>query len=208
MDNNNTYTIEDNYNFFEELSKELNNNANIDSINDNICMITHQPLTYNSIELPCHHKFNYYALYTELCLINKTKTNKKNIMCPYCRKLFFKFIPYIPLPNISRVKGVNCPLNKCMDNVKCSYVFSKGKKKNTVCNKICFEDKNGTFCNKHNNNNDNNNNEIEIAWTDEMESLFTTKKINELKELLKMNKMKISGSKKELVKRLVINKYK
>jgi len=202
--NNDSFVIEENYNFFEELSKELNSDTK--NNNDNICMITHEPLTYNSIKLPCNHKFNYYALYNELCLHNQNKVNKKYIMCPYCRTLFDKYIPYIPLPNISKVKGVNFPLNKCMDNIKCSHIFSKGAKKNTVCSKICFEDENGIFCSKHINNTSNNENEI--TWNDEMENLFKTKKINELKELLKMNKMKLSGSKKELVKRLVINKYK
>jgi len=49
------YIIENNVNFYDELNKELLE----ESINDNICLLTHVPLEQNPITLECNHKFNY-----------------------------------------------------------------------------------------------------------------------------------------------------
>ena len=70
------YVLEDNFNFFEELksNSDINdeyNNTNDNNTTDNTidkCMISHMPLTYNYITLPCKHKFNYISLYNELII--------------------------------------------------------------------------------------------------------------------------------------------
>ena len=48
------YIIEDNINFFSELKKELNDSSNKETKsekNEDICLITHQPLSENYITL-------------------------------------------------------------------------------------------------------------------------------------------------------------
>ena len=62
------YNIEGGINFYNELSKSLNNNDNDnnndnnndnDNDNDNECLISCMPLTENYVTLECNHKFNY-----------------------------------------------------------------------------------------------------------------------------------------------------
>ena len=59
------YTIEGNINFYDELYKCLDDDSENDE--DNICQISGLPLSNNCIQLECNHKFNYDALYTEIC---------------------------------------------------------------------------------------------------------------------------------------------
>ena len=62
------YNIEGGINFYNELSKSLNNNDNNnDNDNDNECLISCMPLTENYVTLECNHKFNYEPLYKEIC---------------------------------------------------------------------------------------------------------------------------------------------
>ena len=59
------YEIEDNLDFYTLLNssnKELEN----DISNNNLCLISYEKLTDNSITLDCKHSFNYYPLYQEI----------------------------------------------------------------------------------------------------------------------------------------------
>ena len=58
------YIIEDNFDFYNALKAE----EPAESVA--VCMISHEPLTYNAITLSCKHSFNYIPLYNELCLYN------------------------------------------------------------------------------------------------------------------------------------------
>jgi hypothetical protein len=181
-----TYIVEDNFDFFKELNEGF-----VNSVLDDKCMISHLPLTSNYITLPCNHSFNYLPLYTELCLYN----NKKNINCPYCRKLSNKLIPFIPLPNVKRMLGVNYPDKDCLPAPACSVIIKMGVNKGLPCggNGIVTDD--GTFCLKHIPKDD--------GWTPEMDVLSKKKSVIELKEMLREKGMKVGGVKKELVKRLL-----
>ena len=44
---------------------------------------------------------------------------------------------------------------------------------------------------------------VEIEWTDEHKSLYKKYKVVQLKEILKNHKFKTSGTKKELIKRIL-----
>ena len=202
------YIIEGNINFFDELNNE------VDEVDDNdydiqMCTISHTPLTYNYIKMPCNHSFNYLPLYNELSLIN---TNKKSIKCPYCRTISSKLIPYIPLPGVEKRYGVNTPKKLCMDSPKCLYKLKNGKNKGFVCTKDGIETSNGTFCKRHI---DLNNSTIKknpttknsiptIIWTTEKEDLYKRKSVAQLKQMLKEKGMKTIGLKKELVNRVFI----
>ena len=183
------YIIEDNFDFF----KELNETTTTNLIEEYKCMISHLPLTYNSITLQCNHSFNYLPLYTELCLHN----NKQNISCPYCREVSNTLIPFIPLPNVKKIVGVNSPEKKCLPAPKCEFKLKTGEK----CQRNGLELNEGIFCIKHHANihaNSQLNN-----WTKEMEQLSKNKSVIELKEMLRSKGLKVCGVKKDLVRRLL-----
>jgi hypothetical protein len=185
------YIIEDDFDFFKELNETTTNLSEVHN-----CMISHLPLTYNTITLPCKHSFNYLPLYTELCLHN----NKQNISCPYCREISNKLIPFIPLPNVKKIIGVNSPEKKCLPAPKCDFKLKTGLK----CERNGIESKEGIFCTKHHANihaNIHANSQLDI-WTTEMEQLSKNKSVIELKEMLRLKGLKVCGVKKELVKRL------
>ena len=62
------YNIEGNIDFFAELYKSLDDedNQNKTAEDDNLCLITNQPLTEKYVELNCSHKFNYIPLYNDI----------------------------------------------------------------------------------------------------------------------------------------------
>jgi hypothetical protein len=47
---------------------------------------------------------------------------------------------------------------------------------------------------------------VQITWTNEMNTMFKSKKLDELKNLLKLHKLKISGNKRELIERIFEHK--
>lgn len=85
--------------FYKQLLSNDNDVANDDS---NYCLITHEPLA-ESIKLDCGHSFNYDAIF-KYVLNQKTKFNLLEyrkyilkfyqIMCPYCRSVQNKLLPY------------------------------------------------------------------------------------------------------------------
>ena len=191
--NHNTanYIVEDDFDFF----KELNDIATCD-LSGNKCMISHLPLTYNSIILQCNHSFNYIPLYKELCI--KNSSSSKRITCPYCRTTNNKLIPFIPLPNVHKRFGVNHPSKRCMPGLKCSMILKSGARKGAMCENNGMETSNGILCEKHSHHNNN-----ADVLTPEIKELMKTKTISELKQMLKDKGLKISGVKKVLVKRLL-----
>jgi len=217
------YIIEDNYDFFKELNNTLANDANT----VNKCMISHLPLVYNSVTLPCKHSFNYMPLYTELRLHN----NNKNITCPYCREVSNKLIPFIPLPTVKKVFGVNYPADKCLPAPECSFLLKMGSRKGSKCGRVGVINGEGVFCMSHQHHisaagtsasaagtsaagtsasaagtsaagtSESDNKEI---WTPAMDQLSKEKSVPELKQMLREKGLKVGGLKKELIKRLFI----
>lgn len=188
------YTIDENFDFYSELNQVLQTkDEKLDS--NPICMISHEPLSYNSITLSCKHSFNYLPLYNELCLHN----NKQYIICPYCRAKADKLIPFIPLPKVTKIVGVNYPIKWCMPTLKCSFLSKNGPYKGLECEQPGIEHQHGIFCHKHVKYN------IDNAWTAEKEQLFKTKSVIDLKAMLKEKGLRVGGVKKELVNRWVNN---
>ena len=179
------YVVEDGFDFF----KELNEPTTIDS--SITCMISHLPLTHNSITMHCNHSFNYLPLYKELSLHN----NKQYISCPYCRTISSKLIPYIPIPGIIKLTGVNHPESECMPGPRCSVLLKMGARKGIACGHRGMVNDDGIYCGKHLKN--------AVIWTTAMEDLFKAKGVGELKQMLKDKGMKVGGIKRELVKRLL-----
>ncbi len=194
------YIVEDNYDFFKELNKPLDNQVHIESPDK--CMISHLPLELNSVTLPCKHSFNYLPLYTELCLHN----NNKNITCPYCREVSQKFIPFIPLPTVKKRFGVNYPPNKCLPAPECSFILKMGTRTGSKCGRVGLINKEGVFCMKHQHHikgaSEADGIEKKESWTAAMDQLSKEKSVIELKQMLREKGLKVGGVKKDLVKRL------
>lgn len=200
-----TYLIEDNIDFYKEL-----NNTSFSENNDQCCLITNKKLDETAITLDCGHKFNYSALFNSIKFEkqnNNLDYNKKlpewKFTCPYCRNINKKLIPYWPLKNIKLINGVNSPNKYCMIVHKCQWTFRYGKNKNSLCNKSAYYINNNLLCSNHHKFS----NDIFI-WNNENDPLCGKYKINELKEILKNNKLKVSGSKKQLIDRLLKNNIK
>lgn len=147
-------------NFYDLLYESLNetNNTKIDltdtyiqnTDNDNLCLITLEPLEQNYIKLLCGHTFNYEAIYLEVynqkCKKNYNETqilSVKQIKCPYCRNIQNKLLPQNP--KFKKKHGVNSPSYYCMVQNKCAFILKNGKRKGETCEKSCFH----KYCNIH-----------------------------------------------------------
>jgi len=212
------YEIEDNLDFYTLLNtsnKELEN----DISNNNLCLITYEKLTDNSITLDCNHSFNYYPLYKEIYNqkknfnkyfdINKLKINE--IKCPYCRNINDKLLPYIPYKNVKKTSGVNYPENLCMKNKHtCSWVFKSGKNKGIICNANSYILEGKNYCFTHHNKINKTKekescNKIQDIWDSKYDDHIKKYKVDELKKILRENKLIIGGNKKELIIRIIKN---
>ena len=211
------YIINSNINFYEEI-----NNFKDYSYEEEICLLTGENLTDNYITLNCNHKFNYLPLYNELCKqktrYNSLETTKlliNEIKCPYCREITDKILPFIIDDNVELKNGINYPSKYCMKINNCNWIYKNGKNKNNKCNCSSFIFNNNNYCLKHhkicnktNTNVDNLLNENVDNLLNENESFLHLQKkytISKLKEILKENKLKISGKKNELLTRLLVN---
>ena len=152
---NKIYVIEDNLDFKTEMKK---NNTSIDKNNNNICLISQQPLTRTHITLQCTHTFNYMSLYNEVC--NQKMKNVytvsalyvNQIKCPYCRTVFDVLLPYLPSECSEKKTGVNHPLKYCMKmEIECDWMNKTGKYKGSKCTKPSrYIDDINSYCKSHN----------------------------------------------------------
>jgi len=133
------YYIEGGIDFYGELYKSLDIEENINKIEEdnNVCLITNQPLTDKFVQMNCGHKFNYKALYKDL-VNHKSKfnsfestsgrLNNNEIRCPYCRAKQVGILPYyeeLGLPQISGINYINPNNNNQSHNYKypsCEYL--------------------------------------------------------------------------------------
>lgn len=99
------YIIEGNINFFDELYKSLDveDNEHKTEEDNNLCLISNQPLADKFVQMGCGHKFNYIPLYLDvknhkqnfnLMESNSCRLNIDEIRCPYCRKKQKGLLPY------------------------------------------------------------------------------------------------------------------
>lgn len=170
------------------------------------CTITQQPLTKSHIILPCSHKFNYIPLFNEVCL-QKTKKNVydtdhlsiNQIKCPYCREISNNILPFIPSETTTKFNGVNYPFKYSMkQRFKCDW-------KNCIKDSYYIGEK--CYCMLHykksiNSKGIKDKTTIKMTWTSDMTKLYKSKSVIELKQILRINKLKVCGNKKELIERI------
>jgi hypothetical protein len=117
------YKVEGNISFYDELFKSLDDETDDEC---DVCQITSLPLEPNYVTLECNHKFNYCALYKEICrqkydfktyefnmlprkeqsLIRASKLDYF-IKCPYCRNIQFNILPYHEELGLEQKYGIN-----------------------------------------------------------------------------------------------------
>ena len=123
--------------FYKELHKD---DMYTDDASDDMCLISHEPLTENYQTLTCGHKFNYIPLYSCLMHTKYASSGYKSLKpkisefnCPYCRRVQYNLLPYIPIGDVVEVVGVNT-LEMYKDRqFKCMY---KSSKDTVMCNSV------------------------------------------------------------------------
>ena len=138
-----TYIIEDNIDFYSELHSNCEEETNQNIIttqttiynDENMCLITHSPLIEHHQVLPCGHSFNYLPLY-KYTKNAKLKFNHlelpmltlNQIKCPFCRTIHNQLLPYIQLPGVFKINGVNA-ITILPNGIQgiCSHITSHGK---------------------------------------------------------------------------------
>ena len=107
------YKVEDNINFYSELTKSLKEE---DENLENICLITNTPLEEHNIKLECGHSFNYLSIYKDinnhknkfnLMELSSSTLKAEQIRCPYCRNIQNKLLPYVEIEGVEKIHGVN-----------------------------------------------------------------------------------------------------
>jgi hypothetical protein len=107
------YKVQDNINFYSELTKSLKEE---DENLENICLITNTPLQEHNIKLECGHSFNYLSIYKDinnhknkfnLMELSSSTLKAEQIRCPYCRNIQNKLLPYIEIEGVEKIHGVN-----------------------------------------------------------------------------------------------------
>ena len=167
------YNIEGNIDFFAELYKSLDDedNQNKTAEDDNLCLITNQPLTEKYVELNCSHKFNYIPLYNDIYNHKKKYNNMEGsisslkvneIRCPYCRKKQVGVLPYYSELITTKTNGVNFYDDTILQNSnktntycfgKCEFIVSQSTNvscTSTYVTKSACDNK--TYCYYHNKN--------------------------------------------------------
>ena len=169
------YEIEGNIDFYKELN-EINNNE-MNAVNDNICLITNEPLGEYYVTLKCKHSFNYVPIYNDIyyskfkinsgsVVLGNYPTNK--IKCPYCRNIQSQLLPYHEELNLPMIYGINTDnylynvvknrYNKFVYASTLSYVqgvccfITKPENDNNICkntNVILHGETKKTYCYEH-----------------------------------------------------------
>jgi hypothetical protein len=109
------YNIEGNIDFYSELYKSLDkDDNNLDD--ENLCLITNEPLVNLYVTLQCNHKFNYIALYNDIknhkqkfnaLEGHKSQLKSDEIRCPYCRNKQTGLLTYYEELGLPQTHGVN-----------------------------------------------------------------------------------------------------
>lgn len=170
---------------FEEFSDLLNSELSSIENYNNTCLISGENLQDIHVELPCHHKYNYYSIYREI--INQRKTHricKPKIQCPYCRSYHKYVLPYIKMDGVDKIKWVNYPEKYQLLPNKCVYKFKKYD--NKACNKACMND----MCPHHTNISKNNNVSPESIESVTSQSDINGYTVTTLRAIAKYHKIK------------------
>lgn len=200
----------------------------------NVCLISNQPLDKTEIKLDCNHSFNYLSLYNEICTNQKGWNHNSyatdtvghyQIKCPYCRNINNYLLPQsLDIENVKNKRYVNLPKTHSMI-VKCEFNSNKGNC--SQCESLSYITPHGRFCKLHYKKikslNDLSNKStapktktiksvinipnkhINSETIEQMKTFGKNHTIAHMKSILKMNNLKVSGVKQELISRIFEN---
>ena len=210
-------TVEGGFDFWSALEEDDNDTQ----ATDNSCLLTQEPLELNYITMPCGHKYNYVPICKEIAAMKSPKTHYYNTgikltrmqtFCPYCRQVFNKLLPKIPWTNFTPEKHV-CSSTNFIEHRTCDHVFKSGKRKGQKCGKKnAFDTKFGCYCSQHacmhktsskSEKKKAKKKKSVIELDEEGKIIYKKYKVSQLKEILRANKLHVSGVKSELVSRLM-----
>ena len=107
-------------------------------------------------------------------------------------------------------KGVNTPEKYCSKIYDCKWIIKSGKNKGNNCGCSAYKKGDDIFCFRHhfltNLNKKFSDFETHIEWTKEHEQVSKKYTLKQLKEILKNNNSKVSGTKKTLVNKFILLK--
>lgn len=205
------YKIQDNIDWKSLLND--NDDLNDTKEYDNKCLLSKLPLLPDHITLPCGHKFNYLPLYKDL-VAHRKASRKTYKQCPLCRTKLYKLLPI--LHNVNHVVGITEPPKHSGTNLygwgfKSKYFkfesYNLGNKaicSMPGCSKFgSIKTNQGHLCKTHyaymvrRVKND-----VYEKWTIDMFYVKKTKKVSELKSILKTLELPTHGLKDELVVRI------
>tara|TARA_A200000113_G_C8817023_1_gene339194 strand:+ start:401 stop:1087 length:687 start_codon:yes stop_codon:yes gene_type:complete len=207
-------TVEGGFDFWAALEKE-----DKEICDDNICLLTQEPLTLNYITMPCGHKYNYVPICKEISAM-KSKTQyytagiklmRGQTFCPYCRQVFNKLLPKIPWDNFTPDKYV-CSSTNYIEHRTCQHIFQSGKRKGLCCGKKnAFDTEYGTYCSQHaykhkpvSSTSIKKSKMKSVGDLDENGmKLWNKYKVIQLKDILRKHKLPVSGAKAILITRLL-----
>lgn len=119
--------------FYSALHSEIDIDDTTSS--DKKCLISHTPLEDYFQTLSCGHSFNYAPLYKHIYHSQTPKSygtiplgSPGIFKCPYCRKVQYKLIPYIPLEGVSEIYGVNTTKLYTFQHTTCMFTNGSNKK--------------------------------------------------------------------------------
>ena len=157
------------------------------------------------------------------------------LKCPYCRKVVEHLLPYIASECVEKKHGVNYPCKYAMampTSIKCDWVYKTKTKDITTPVQSCqhtvqYITEEQCYCKQHYLKATAVKSATPVTpvkpvttvkpvkpakeyvqtieWTADMEKIYKTHSINDFKKLLRLNKLKVSGNKRELAERLFTN---
>ena len=134
------FKIDGGFDFYASLNAEDD-----DMEEDNVCLLSGQPLNNTQVKLPCGHLFNYIPLYKEIVQQKRSfvateivRLGYNEIKCPYCRTIFPKVLPFIELEGVNVIRGVTSKSDSALNLFPCCQVIRSGVNKGKKCGKRCM----------------------------------------------------------------------
>lgn len=116
---------------------------------EDLCLISGDPLETLAVQLACKHKFNYGAILNEIKIQKKPSTlevkrlKTYQIKCPYCRCIQNGVLPW--RPGYPQLQGINYPVSKTYKAFYCNSILKSGTRKGLLCGKNSVE----KYCPRH-----------------------------------------------------------
>ena len=151
------YKIEGGFDFYGALALDCSSEGS-EADEENVCLITAEPLDMFAVTLPCGHSFNYQSLHKDVraqkssaCQsLSDFRLRHNQFKCPYCRRVYDKLLPFVSLDGVVATNGVDSPSSsKTLNVFPCRHVISRGKRAGEMCGRPSLIPKEAFLCGQH-----------------------------------------------------------